>query len=205
MTQKSGNPILDRIYRMSGSAAECRDVYRDWARRYDEDTVGDMGYVGPQVVADKLASLVRPDASVLDAGCGTGLAGAELAERGFTAIDGMDLSPDMLAVAREKAVYRDLREEDLTRRLSYDDGAYDAVGCVGTFTHAHVGPQGFDELLRVTRAGGPVVATVHEGVWGDGYEEHFRHLEAAGVARVSSVEDSDYHLHGCKLCVLTRL
>lgn len=204
MTQKSENPILDRIYSMTGDAEETRDIYRDWAKSYEKDTVGDMNYVGPKVVAEKLASLVDRSAIVLDAGCGTGLGGAELHRLGFATIDGMDLSPDMLDLAREKGVYRDLRAEDLTKRLSYADAAYDAVACIGTFTHAHVGPRGFLELLRVTRSGGPVVATVHEDVWPDGYESMFRTIESDGLATVSSIEDSDYHVHGCKLCVLTR-
>jgi SAM-dependent methyltransferase len=40
--------------------------------------------------------------SVLDAGCGTGRVARELARRGYDAA-GVDIDPDMLAVAREKA------------------------------------------------------------------------------------------------------
>jgi len=199
---KSKNPILEKVYSMKGGPDDCRDAYRDWAASYEKDTVGDMGYVAPTVVADKLAELAAPGARVLDAGCGTGLAGVALAERGFSRIDGMDISPEMLALAREKNVYDDLREEDLTGTLSYDSAVYDAVSCVGTFTHAHVGPAGFDELLRVTRPGGVIVATVHEDVWPDGYEERFETLRTSGSAALRSVERAPYHLHQCRLCVL---
>ena len=139
---------------------------------------------------------------VLDAGCGTGLAGAELAKRGFETVDGMDISPEMLGIAREKNAYRDLRIEDMTGPLSYETDAYDAVSCVGTFTHAHVGPKGFDELIRITKPGGLVIATVHENVWPDGYEEHFETIEKSGRATVKSIEESPYHLDKCRLCVL---
>jgi len=205
MEKASENPILNRIYTLKGEPDEVRDAYKDWAQTYEKDTVEDMGYIAPAVVADKIAALM-PDAKlVLDAGCGTGLAGVELSQRGFKTVDGMDISPDMLDVAREKEVYRKLQVEDMTGPLSYESNTYDAVSCVGTFTHAHVGPKGFNELLRITKLEGMVVATVHEDVWDDGYQEHFKALETAGKARVKSIEDAAYHLHGCKLCVLQPL
>lgn len=202
MAATSQNPILNRIYNLQGGPEECRDAYKDWAKTYDQDTVEGMGYVAPRVTADKIASLLKPDAVILDAGCGTGLAGEALAERGFRTIDGMDISPDMLEVAREKGAYRTLQTEDMTGPLSYESNTYDAVVCVGTFTHAHVGPKGFDELVRITRPGGPIVATVHEDVWGDGYEAHFARLEADGAARLAGIEDAPYHLNKCKMVTL---
>ncbi|MCH8488816.1 MAG: class I SAM-dependent methyltransferase [Oceanicaulis sp.] len=202
MAATSQNPILERIYNLDGGPEECRDAYKDWAKTYDEDTVEGMGYVAPAVTADKIASLLKRDAVILDAGCGTGLAGVELAERGFKTVDGMDISPDMLERAREKGAYRTLQTEDMTQPLSYETDAYDAVVCVGTFTHAHVGPKGFDELVRITRRGGPIVATIHEDVWGDGYEAHFAKLEAAGAAKIASIEEAPYHLNKCKLVTL---
>lgn len=202
MAATSQNPILNRIYNLQGGPEECLDAYKDWAKNYDEDTVEGMGYVAPEVMADKVASLLQPDAVILDAGCGTGLAGEALAGRGFKTIDGMDISPDMLEVARAKGAYRTLQTEDMTGPLSYDSNTYDAVMCVGTFTHAHVGPKGFDELVRITRPGGPIVATVHEEVWGDGYEAHFARLEAAGTARLGGIEDAPYHLNTCKMVTL---
>lgn len=199
---KSENPILNKIYTLNGSPEDCVDAYKDWAKSYEKDTVDDMGYVAPAIVAEKLESLVDGEAKVLDAGCGTGLAGEEMSKRGFEKIDGMDISPDMLDLAREKGAYTDLRVEDMTKPLSYDTNAYDAVTCVGTFTHAHVGPKGFDELIRITKPGGLIVATVHADVWEDGYQEHFRELEEAGTAKVRSIENAPYHLHECRLCVL---
>ncbi len=202
MAATSQNPILNRIYNLDGGPEECRNTYKDWAKTYDKDTVEGMGYVAPAVTADKVEALVARDAVILDAGCGTGLAGAALAERGFTTIDGMDISPEMLDQARAKGAYRTLQTEDMTRPLSYDSNSYDAVVCVGAFTHAHVGPKGFDELVRITRPGGPVVATIHEDVWGDGYEARFAALEAAGAAKIASIEEAPYHLNTCKLVTL---
>ena len=199
---KSKNEILDRIYNLSGEPDECVCAYKDWAGTYDEDTLGGMNYVGPRVAAAHLAKLLNPSAMVLDAGCGTGLVGVELADLGFKTIDGLDISAEMLSQASKKGPYRNLQREDMTQPLSYNTAAYDAVICVGTFTHAHVGPKGFNELIRVTKAGGPLVATIHEEVWSDGYEEHFKHLEAEGIASVKSISDEAYHINRCKLVTL---
>lgn len=202
------NPILDRVYGMEGRPEESREVYAEWAEDYDRDTVG-FGYVGPALVAEKLAAMLPKTARVLDAGCGTGLAGEELAKRGFTAIDGNDVSPDMLQVARHKGVYRDLSEADLTRPLDIPDATYDGVVCAGVFTSGHVGPQGFDELLRVAKPGAPVVATVHENVWDrDGYAAHLEALAHSGRARIREAAVAPYHEnegYDCRLCVLEAL
>jgi SAM-dependent methyltransferase len=50
--------------------------------------------------------------SVLDAGCGTGRVGRELARRGLDVV-GVDLDPEMLATARRKAPSIDWRLADL--------------------------------------------------------------------------------------------
>jgi len=51
--------------------------------------------------------------SVLDAGCGTGRVGRELARRGCD-VAGVDLDPEMLSTARQKAPSVDWRLADLT-------------------------------------------------------------------------------------------
>ena len=112
----------------------------------------------------------------------------------------------MLEVARQKGIYRNLVEADLTRPLDAADETYDGVVCAGVFTSGHVGPQGLDELLRVGKSGGPVVVTVHELVWErDGYPAYFKALEASGRARVREAGVAPYHEnegYDCRLCVL---
>jgi SAM-dependent methyltransferase len=52
--------------------------------------------------ADLVSSLVATPARILDAGCGTGRVGIELARRGY-AVVGVDIDESMLGVARAKA------------------------------------------------------------------------------------------------------
>lgn len=197
--------MLRRAYNVTGTR-ECEELYDEWVAAYDEDTTRGMGYVGPDVVARRLAAYVEPAAVVLDAGCGTGLAGERLAALGFSTMDGVDLSAGMLGAARAKGIYRELHKADLTARLPLPDDRYDAICCVGTFTTGHVGPEGIDELLRVGRPGAVFVATIVDAVWEQrGFAGYLDGLTAGGRLRVlEHVPDSPYHeVEGitCRLCV----
>src|SRR5512133_968061 len=61
-----------------------------------------------------------------DLGCGTGRTGAWLRERGIPEIDGVDLTPEMLDVARARDVYGTLNEADVSD-TGLRSGAYDLV------------------------------------------------------------------------------
>lgn len=68
---------------------------------------------------------------VLDAGCGTGRVGTELARRGHDVV-GVDLDPSMLAVARRDAPTVTWVEADLAHLDGLDLGdAFDLVVCAG--------------------------------------------------------------------------
>ncbi|AYY13554.1 class I SAM-dependent methyltransferase [Actinobacteria bacterium YIM 96077] len=189
------NALLARAYSLSGPG-EAEKVYDEWAQTYDHDTIADMGYVAPRLAAERLADLVDAPASVLDAGCGTGLAGIELAKLTDLTIDGVDLSTGMLARARESGVYRQLTKADLTRPLDLAAASYDALLCVGTLTGGHVGPDALDEFVRVVRPGGHVVVTVQAMVWeSGGYRAHLQHLHDSGVATLREAEERPYHEH----------
>ncbi|SIO87090.1 class I SAM-dependent methyltransferase [Nocardiopsis sp. JB363] len=200
--------ILDRVYALK-SPEEAESAYDEWAATYEHDTTEGMGYAAPTHAAQRLSALLadRPEAEILDAGCGTGLVGAALSGHGFEVIDGFDLSTAMLDEARAKGLYRDLAKADLTRRLPAEDEAYDAVICVGTLTEGHVGPEAFDELVRVARPGAPIVVTVLDRIWEpSGYKAKVQALEKAGLVHLEeSTPKSVYHVKEnitCNLVVL---
>lgn len=78
------------------------------------------------------AILIEPPARVLDAGCGTGRVGIELARRGYEVV-GVDLDPSMLAVARRDAPDVTWVETDLARLDEADlgPGLFELVVCAG--------------------------------------------------------------------------
>lgn len=199
------NPLLQRVYGLT-STDEAEQVYDEWAATYDTDTVDGMGYVAPALAAEQLAEHITTPATVLDAGCGTGLAGAELADRVDVVIDGVDLSQGMLDKAATLGVYRSLQTADLTKTLDITDASYDGLICVGTLTGGHVGPDALDEMVRVVRPGGFVVATVHESVWeAESYPEHLEQLVHRGAVHLRGAEERPYHEReglNCRICTL---
>lgn len=99
-------------------------------------------------------------------------------------IDGIDISPGMLEVAERTGVYDSLSVGNLTEILDIPSRLYDAVICVGTMTEGHVGPEPFDEFVRVVKPGGYIVSTIRESVWtSKGYEAKVTSLTQAGQAR----------------------
>lgn len=121
----------------SASNRELQERYDEWASTYDTDLENDFGYVGPWVAADVFARHVPTDASVLDAGAGTGLVGKLLAEKGYGEIDAMDMSKGMLEEARKTGAYKAFHQMVMGERLDFPDAAYDAVVAIGVLTIGH--------------------------------------------------------------------
>lgn len=93
--------------------------------------------------------------SVLDVACGTGDMAVELAKQGCT-VTGVDISEEMLAIAKRKAESGKWRVAD-AENLPFEDDTFDAVTCafgVRNFVHLE---QGLNEMLRVLKPGGTMV------------------------------------------------
>jgi len=154
---------MERIARARAarSPAEVAALYREWAANYDADVFGAAGVTGTDRIADLLAEhLADRSTPVLDLGCGTGAAGVRLREHGFTAVDGVDLSPEMLAVATRTGAYRSLVAADLNQQLPTLEGSYAAAVSAGTFRDGHVGVEAVPGILRALRPGAIVAWTI---------------------------------------------
>ncbi|SDH81829.1 class I SAM-dependent DNA methyltransferase [Roseospirillum parvum] len=185
---------LKKVYAVKG-ADDCVDAYRDWADDYDSDLMSDeYGYVAPRETVNIFMRFFDKDAgAVLDAGCGTGLAGQELQRHGVAPVDGLDISPEMLAKAEAKGCYRQVVAADLTKPLALPEAGYGGIVSVGTFTHGHVGPEGLDHLLAVLRPGGVVTFSINEGVYKEyDFEAKFAAVENDGVAEQVDLRQADY-------------
>jgi SAM-dependent methyltransferase len=130
------------------STDEARRHYQRWAQHYDRDVFERSHVIGTDTIADLFAAhLSNRTASVIDLGCGTGAAGRRLQSHGFDNVDGVDLSPEMLAIARRTGAYRTVEVTDLNAEFVLPRLAYDASICAGTFIDGHVGP---DAVPRMT-------------------------------------------------------
>ena len=181
---------LDAAYAINGPQ-DARRMYGDWAATYDDSFGAAWGYIAPREIATILRAEADPLAEVLDIGAGTGLVAEHL--RGLV-VDALDITPEMLAVARGKGLYRALLHADLTAPLDIADASYDAVVSCGTFTHGHVGPDCLPELLRITRPGAVFVCgTIAAVLDGAGFGSALAKLVAAG--RITPVRFHDIPIY----------
>ncbi|MEE4314560.1 MAG: class I SAM-dependent methyltransferase [Desulfofustis sp.] len=200
----SENKTLNKVY-TAKNHQQLMDAYKEWATDYESDTVDRFGYVAHVASAEALDKVLQDkEAAILDAGCGTGLVGEELVRRGYTAIDALDYSSEMLEEARRKNIYRRHLQADLSKPLDFEENTYDAVVCAGTFTYGHVKAHAFDELVRITRPGGIICFTIREGAYEDyGYRQRMIELEQQQAWELLGMENADYLKNEgitCKMC-----
>ena len=192
--------FLDRAYDLK-SVDEVRDLYSDWAESYDSNIGDEQGYVTPRRCAEALARHCPLDGVVLDMGCGTGLSGKALRDCGFATIDGFDLTPEMLALAREKGVYRDLRQVDMTGALPYDAASYDAIVLCGVIGQQHAPPDRLAVLLDVVKDGGYCAFSLNDHAYSEADGANPKAIEQLVGDGVIEIVEKDYgdHLPGIGL------
>ena len=188
MTMEESHRRVQWVYG-SASNQELEERYDQWAEEYDRDLDEDFAWNAPDNAARVLAGLVPANASILDAGAGTGLAGERLAAAGFTNMAAMDISQGMLDVAQSKNVYNSFHQMVMGETLGFKTGQFDAVISVGVFTLGHAPIHSFDELVRVTRPGGYIVFSLRIDMVDEGYQAYFSKLEEAGQWKLAQVTD----------------
>jgi ubiquinone/menaquinone biosynthesis C-methylase UbiE len=125
--------------------------YDAWAPSYDEPN--DLIDIEEPVIRAILDR--RPAGRALDAACGTGRHAAYLASRGHEVL-GVDVSANMLAVARAKLPGVDFRQADVCA-LPVPDEDVDLVVCSLALEHVPDLAAAFAEFRRVLRPGGHLV------------------------------------------------
>ena len=95
------------------------------------------------------------NASTLDVACGTGDMAIELLKRG-SSVTGIDLSEEMLAIARRKTASANFQLAN-AEALPFDDNMFDAVtSAFGIRNFVHL-DKGLAEMARVLKSGGRMV------------------------------------------------
>ena len=151
------------------SAGYVRELFDDYAGRFDRHLRQGLGYRAPELLRDAVrracSRRLRPfrfDAA-LDLGCGTGLA-AEAFHDVAGRIAGVDLSPAMLRKAEGKRLYGELATGDLLAWLEgRAAGSADLVLAADVFVYVADLTPVFAAAARALRPGGMFAFTVQAG------------------------------------------
>lgn len=161
--------------------------YGEWAREYDSTVATGLD----QPLLEQLTSPVWNEfTSAADLACGTGRTGLWLALKGVRHIDGVDITPEMLKIAKTRHVYRTLLVGDvvITALRSH---RYDV--CTMVLADEHLIGLGalYREVNRLLCPGGTfVLIGYHPFFLMNGIPTHFHRPSGEALAIESHV-----HLH----------
>lgn len=138
---------LNDVY--DGGTNDSRELYASWASTYDNE-VQKNGYVTPERVAKALKDIVTNQSEViLDYGCGTGLSGSALQAVGFTNIDGLDVSQEMVSLAEKKSIYKKLTVFDPSTLIPVHADQYKIITAIGVIGAGAAPLEVFDNLFSL--------------------------------------------------------
>ena len=168
--------------RQRSDAGYVRHLFDQFSADYDSRMRAQLSYQAPEILLE-LAALVMPRAhglTVLDLGCGTGLAGEAFVDIAAT-VDGIDLSPSMIGKARARGIYRNLVVADIESALAQGAEAYDLVLAADTLVYLGDLATTFAGVARRLKSGGYFLFTVELSAGPDfelGPKRRWRHSES---------------------------
>ena len=172
---------LNDVY--DGGTNDSRELYASWASTYDNE-VQKNGYVTPERVARALKDIVTNQSEViLDYGCGTGLSGFALQAVGFTNIDGLDVSQEMITLAEKKSIYKKLTVFDPSTKIPVHADQYKIITAIGVIGAGAAPLEVFDNLFSLLSPSGLFAFSFNDHTLSDpNYEEKVNQCLSSGQA-----------------------
>jgi predicted TPR repeat methyltransferase len=142
--------------------AYVRRLFDQYAARYDTSLTDHLAYRGPAILREAVERVMSATArpfrfdTVLDLGCGTGLAGAAFRPV-CGRLTGVDLSEAMVAKAAEKNLYDRLESADLVDFLQQEargETKYNLVIAADVFVYLNELSPIFTAVARLSTPGG---------------------------------------------------
>ena len=103
-------------------------IYKNFAASYESRMLEDLKYAGPQRMIEAVDSVIgdKGGMTMLDLGCGSGLTGVTFRPRAAH-LTGIDLSPEMVELARARNLYDSLEVAEVTSWLNGSDTLFDMI------------------------------------------------------------------------------
>jgi predicted TPR repeat methyltransferase len=129
-------------------------IFDRYCDRYDQHLVGTLKYQTPDLLFDAVVRLVPPrKLDILDLGCGTGLLGARFRPLART-LTGVDISPNMLEVARQRQIYGELVCGELIEFMQTQTKAFDLAVAADVLVYIGDLSRVFQHVRGALREGG---------------------------------------------------
>ena len=180
-----------------------KQLYQRFSTFYDSSMCDELGYQGPRQLFEVIQGSIggRRGLSVLDLGCGTGLAGQVLRPLAARLV-GVDLSAEMLALARMRNIYDELLVGELTEWLEATRQQFDLIVACDTLIYFGDLRQVIGPATKRLNPGGTIAFSVECAgqspfrLTDSGrYEHHLSHIgEVAGAFRMSIVDHRERFL-----------
>jgi predicted TPR repeat methyltransferase len=142
-----------------------KEQYDHLSKNYEEVYL-EVGYPDPEKCAEFVESFeISKDDEILDMGCGTGLVGKFLKEKGYTQIIGIDASTNMIEKAQEKDCYAMFEEMFLGKPDTFPEKFHDrfnVLTAAGILAEGHLGNEVFDEMILALKQDGIAIFTTRE-------------------------------------------
>ncbi|TRY73970.1 hypothetical protein TCAL_02212 [Tigriopus californicus] len=175
---KAGSNYADTIMKIPN----IHEYYLEFVSDY-EKVMRAWGYCMPEATVEfimdhaHLGSDVK-NVQVLDLGCGDGLVGLNLKKKGFLTLTGADFSENMLAKAKLRECYSELKQVNLLQDLPFQPNSFDLVVSVAVTTYLK--PEVLRLWLKVAKKGGQIVFSHKTSIW-DQWEVEQDAMEKEGL------------------------
>ncbi len=155
--------IIERHKTLSTSPPSyIRALFDSYAGHYDAHLLEELHYQVPALIAKKVEKIASLDWQVLDLGCGTGLCGEKIASF-VGSMTGIDLSPEMLALAAEKNIYANLLDIDILLFLEKHVGIYHLIIAGDVLVYMGSLQALFQQAYLSLQPGGYFIFNIEEG------------------------------------------
>ncbi len=141
-----------------------KHLYSRFSGFYDENMGEELEYRAPEQLYAALKPWLgeRSELCVLDLGCGSGLGAVRLREHAREIV-GVDLSPEMVELARKRDIYDRLETAEATAWLKADPDRYDLILACDTLIYFGDLEEVLSCAARILAPGGLVAFSVERG------------------------------------------
>jgi predicted TPR repeat methyltransferase len=139
-----------------------RETFDSFAEDFDRQLLEDLEYRAPKLIHALFREISGAEPGgldILDAGCGTGLSGLDFRQYAGS-LTGVDLSPEMLKLAKDRDIYDELLEDELAGCMRARPGRFDLIVAADVFCYIGDLSESLSAAHIALKPGGIVIFSV---------------------------------------------